>query len=511
MHLRLRNRLCALFILLLLWPAATPVGAASRPPSPASNTGMDILGLGWQWSFPREEAWPRMSGSIRLDLLDSAFRQAAEAGVRWNRLAVWWCMVEPERGQWFWDDVDAAIQIGRNYGIHTMPMILYSPWWAVEGAPRAPECVKNYRKNYAPSNLADWDTFVTTAVRRYGPAGNNTVRYWEIWNEPDLPEFLSMTGDPGNGTVVVYAQLLRRASDIIRAQAPGSLVVLGGLSDIRGGQFLDQLLSLSGPLDVKPSFDIVSLHAYSYHDYKISLIRNALVKHGLGDRPLWDTELNNLGWSCDEAKAGLAALYEKIGQSGISRSFWYLAVTSHWGPGIFTSRWPEWDPIPFTPSPLYSAFRAQALPLPIPGKPAGLSPLASSNHATPTFRWSPAAPGAHPIVGYKFQLDAQLFRGAPLFVRPMVDAWVSGERPNYVPLIAVGPRVQGAEEGEAAASLARLAAEWQFAPGITLQPGAAYYWRVAAVDSQGNVGPYFDPARVFVRGSNQTHLPLIRR
>ncbi len=484
-----------------------PVQATTAPPRSNSIYGMDILGASWQWVFPREEAWPRMSGSIRLDLLDSAFRQAAEAGVRWNRLAVWWCMVEPERGQYFWDDVDAAIQIGRNYGIETVPELFFTPYWAVAGAPRTPECISNSMRNYPPSDMTDWENYVRAIVRRYGAPGQGAVRYWEIWNEPDLYEFLA-PNPPGSDTKAIYAELLIRAARVIRAESPGASVLFGGLSDINSVPYLSGILALRGALDVRQSFDILSLHAYSQHVLRINALHDVLEANGLGQRPMWDTELNNFGWDYDAARVGLPGLFRSLAGAGVTRTFWYIATTSNWGPGIFEPREPTWDPLPFTPSPFYAIFRAQAAPFRLPGQPTPQAPAAVVRKTQPVFLWETQPAGDYPIAGYKLQLDRTLFRGAALFARPEVDAWVStGDRASYLPLIVAGG-------GSTAFTAARTPTRTQprelvsyFLP--TPLDWGTHYWRVAAVDSQGNVGPYSAPRVVTVRMPFSAYLPLL--
>ena len=512
---RTSRRTLLLVLLCTLALSLPPVaGAGVTPPRSNSIYGMDILGLGWQWGFPRIEANPRLSGSIRLDILDSAIHQAADAGVRWNRLSTWWCFVEPERGQFFWDDLDAVIQIGRNYGIQTMPILLYPPYWAVNNAPSG-DCINNPRKNYPPRDMADWENFVRAIVRRYGPAGKNVVHTWEIWNEPDLPEFLSMDNDPGDGTVQVYADLLNTAARAIRAEAPGATILIGGLSDIRGSKFLDKLLQLTGPRDIRNSFDVVSFHAYSYHAYKISLIRDVLQIYGLQNRPMWDTELNYLGWDYPTAAQGLAGLFQLLQANNIARSFWFPSFTSRWGPGIFYPREPEWEPIPFTPSPFYATFQRQATPPRLPSLPNPLSPKLVGAAAVDSlrFQWEVAAAGTYPIIGYKLQVDREAFLGAVRFARPELDAWVSEEHPTFLPLVTSGRR--SAVDLWAWKTTAPVR-PMQIDPLRSYTPSAPlalvpHYWRVAAVDSRGNVGPYSEPRYFFLRGDFSSFVPLAGR
>jgi len=500
--------LVALIVITLATLTGPPLAlAGAAPPRPGSAYSMDMFGPAWQYYFPRLDGSPHMSAAIRRDLLDRSLRLASEAGVRWNRLTTWWCMVEPERGQWFWDDVDAAVQIGQNYGIESVMTLLYTPYWAVAGAPYAPECPNNRRKNYPPTNMADWENFVRTIARRYGANGKNAVHYWEIWNEPDLPEFLSIENDPGDGTVPVYADMLNRAARIIRAESPGAVILIGGLSDIRGSSFLDKLLRLRGELDIRNSFDIVSLHAYSNHAYKISRIQTVLDAHGL-QRPLWNTELNYLGWDYAQAQAGLAGLYQLMTACNVSRSFWFMSYTTRWGPGIFNPIWPSNDPQPFWPSPLYPTFQALAAPFQLPGRPTAIAPKTVSTDQRPRFEWESPTQGSYPIAGYKLSVDNDLFLGAPLFWRPEVDAWVPANALTFLPLVTGGRRAEARGELTLSGNHFSPDTTFGYTPGTAL-PWGVYYWRVAAVDDRGNVGPYTEPRYLMVRPPISTYLPLV--
>lgn len=508
----LRKRLERLVLLLVVLGLLGPglprsVQAAGSPPRSQSVYGMDILGQAWQWTFPRVEASPRMSGPIRVDLLDSAFRQAAGAGVRWNRLAVWWCMVEPERDQWVWDDLDAVLQLARNYGMETSIMLLFTPYWAVNGAPPAHECINNPLRNYPPSNMADWDAFVRKIVQRYGAPGKNWVSHWEIWNEPDLWEFL-VTNPPGGDTRSVYAELLNRAARVIRAESPGAKIITGGVSDIRGATYLDSLFSMTGQYDVRQSFDIVGYHSYNDHTRRLDGVKAAMAAHGVADRLLWDTELNNWGWDYATANDRLASVYQELESGGVARSFWFTSCTTNFGLGIFNRRTPEWEPIPFQANPFYDTFRAQAASFRLPGQPTVIGPGPVTKKPVIFFEWETATPGDHRIVGYKLQLDNAPFLGAPYFAQPEYDIWVSAERLTFMPFL-VGRGRAATVVNQPVNQPPRAQSILTWSPGTQL-PFGLHYWRVAAVDIQGNVGPYTEPRPLTVKAPFSVYLPQIR-
>lgn len=502
-------------LLLLLFPAlalaeGTPPDPLRQPES-QSPYGMDIMGPAWQWTFPREEAWPRMSGEIRIDQLDEIMRKSAAAGVRAARISTWWCMIEPQRDQYFWTDMDYAFQLARNYGIVPVPEVFFTPAWATLAGPNDAECINSTVKNYPPTDMTEWSQFMSDLVARYGRQGKDQVHDWEIWNEPDLWEFLYVPHDPDNGSVPVYADLVKRARQEIDAHDPGGRLLLGGLSDIYGPAFLEKLLNLRGPLDIRDDVDVVTFHAFSAHEEKISKLKAPLAGTNY---ELWITELNHWGWSEDTSSAALAELYQRLRNHGITRSFWFKSWTTDWGPGIFVNRDPLWVPGPFESSAFYTTFEQQAFGHTLPAAPIPEWPPSHSLvGAQPFLAWHAPQAGDFPISGYKLQIDDSLFRGQPYFHTPEVDAWIPATLIHFFPLQRAGSQpVAGTRLAASPASPLVVPAleRSHFSPDRELPPGR-YFWRLAAVDSEGNVGPYSPVQTILVEaGSQRAFLPLLK-
>jgi hypothetical protein len=258
---------------------------------------------------------------------------------------------------------------------------------------------------------------------------------------------------------------------------------------------------LQGDLDVRQSFDITAFHSYGSHTRRINGIKASLAAHGLSQKPLWDTELNNWGWDYPTAVAQLPGVYRELAAGGVARSFWYTSCTSDFGLGIFYRRDPEWEPLPFVRTPLFDAFKNQAVPYRLPTQPDPLEPGSVVRKPLPTFVWEAATPGAYPIVGYKLQLDRSLFMGVPLFARPELDIWMSTDRMSYIPLVLGGRSTVGTSGTTRTRTLV------MYIPSAPLAWGT-HYWRVAAVDAQGNVGPYSEPQLLQVRMPYGNYLPL---
>jgi hypothetical protein len=143
-----------------------------------------------------------------------------------------------------------------------------------------------------------WADFVSNTVQRYKPGGDLAlaqgwgddvgIRYWEVWNEPDLDRFWS-------GTVEEYYRLLEVAYQTIRVADPEAIVILGGLAFFEKGNWLPDLLAKTGGDPTEAYFDVLSFHYYwnVYHggtEHWLWETRNTLSAYGLSDVPIWVTE-----------------------------------------------------------------------------------------------------------------------------------------------------------------------------------------------------------------------------
>ncbi len=216
--------------------------------------------------------------NVPLELLD-------ELKVSWTREEFVWSMIETEKGEWNWDFYDRAFENLANSDINILGIIDYSAPWAtsnpdIEGADK-----------YMP-DIACWREFVDRVVERYG----DRVKYWQIWNEENIPVFFKP--EPN---VNKYYELLKNASEVIRARDSSARVVLGGTSGVDMG-YLRSLKDLGA----SQYFDILAVHPYRL-DFESSPEENGLMRDlGLAqdiseefDKPIWLTEF---GWPTDKTE-----------------------------------------------------------------------------------------------------------------------------------------------------------------------------------------------------------------
>lgn len=143
-----------------------------------------------------------------------------------------------------------------------------------------------------PENL--WARYVENVVRHF----RGQVRYWELWNEPDLTSYWL-------GTPQDYAQLLKVGYLAAKNADPDALILFGGLAYWGQPKFYyDVLVALaSDPLATAHNayFDIMSLHLYSnvYQAHDIAAAVQAHVTALVGPHPLWLTEAGVPIWNED--------------------------------------------------------------------------------------------------------------------------------------------------------------------------------------------------------------------
>lgn len=138
-----------------------------------------------------------------------------------------------------------------------------------------------------------WARFVYMAVEKYGEA----VKYWQVWNEPNLEHFWAWYDQPDK-----YARLLEVAYFAAQHSGKEIKLVLGGLAGVSDLQNTDGLLRQLGQRSLEPEhkafryidyLDIYALHSYNYPWGTLEYVRwfNAQrTSYDLPAKPIWLTE-----------------------------------------------------------------------------------------------------------------------------------------------------------------------------------------------------------------------------
>ena len=159
--------------------------------------------------------------------------RAAADGSSVMRLLVQWNLTAPRRPAtatdpfdpaYVFDDIDEAARLAQDADQEVMITISGTPRWANGG--RSP--------NVMPRRLADFTAFARAIASRYSGrhVGYPYIRFWSIWNEPNLTQFLAPQFDSRGRSVAPanYARLYAAGYAGIKAGNRSAKVAIGETS-----------------------------------------------------------------------------------------------------------------------------------------------------------------------------------------------------------------------------------------------------------------------------------------
>ena len=175
---------------------------------------------------------------------------ASICGVKVVRDSIEWGGIQPQRGVWNFEKMDFLVNAYEMVGIEHQAMFAFTAQWAA-----TPERQKS--KNWLDWNrsmpdLDAWREYVRTVADRY----RGRIRYWEVWNEPDLGGFNQMSLEE-------YVQLQKATYEELSTHVPEAIVMTGGFATMtdhpgkKSPTFHRDYLNLA-----KGAFEV---HAYHEH------------------------------------------------------------------------------------------------------------------------------------------------------------------------------------------------------------------------------------------------------
>jgi hypothetical protein len=262
--------------------AACPAPAAAKPAH--RNPAAGLFGVS-PWEPPSTEEYQRM----------------AAGGVSSVRLLFTLERVSPQPNVRDWRIYDTLVGDAARNGIRVDPWLVYVPPWVAANRTTLPI--------YNQTQRSAWFAFVRDAALRYGPGGSfwrqnptipaHPMTWWEVWNEPNINEFVGLTRTLRAGE---FARLLRLTRAGLNAASPGNRIILGGLyrkpkpgHGIKMTRFLSRMYKLRKG---RRLFDAVGVHPYAARPAQVlrltRSVRRVMNEHGDRRKPIWITEL---GWT----------------------------------------------------------------------------------------------------------------------------------------------------------------------------------------------------------------------
>lgn len=180
---------------------------------------------------------------------DIAANKLKELGVEWVRLCIDWRWIQYENKNNFkWDGksypYDFVIDSLVSNNFQILGLIAYAPPWSNGGN----------QGTFPPSNAQDFGDFVFAVVKRYG----DRIHYWELWNEPNIPEFWKPSPNVSD-----YMKLLSAGYNSAKTADPNCKIVSAGLA--HSPDILSWLQAMyDNDLSLKDYCDAVGIHAYTW-------------------------------------------------------------------------------------------------------------------------------------------------------------------------------------------------------------------------------------------------------
>ncbi len=392
----------AVFAVVGLTMVAPPAGAAGPTPvawqvgdpsftAPTAKTpiaGVQYHGL-----------WSDYTDATRARILDSL----AAAGVQHVRLDVAWAQIQPNLPSatnggydlgWAVPRIDARLKEITDRGMKALIVFYWAPQWSTGTS----------EKNGVPRSAAEYGDAAAWAAKRW----SSSLVGMELWNEPDLPEFLA------NTSVATYTSLVKDAYSKIKAVAPAVTVVAGAPTYVKTSWY-------QGFYDNGGAghYDALGIHPYigvadqpvtaceskyrEYYPCNIPNLISLMQAHGDGAKKIWATEY---GWSSHDESAytapvpnwkrgvteaeqadNLLAMQNLLGSyPQVEASFWY----NDWNKATGDQQEDNWGLLQrdFTPKPAYFAMKcavsgicgAPTTPTPTPTS----TPTSTPTQITPT-------------------------------------------------------------------------------------------------------------------------------
>lgn len=243
----------------------------------------------------------------------------AKSGARVWRVGFDWSSIESRRGHFDFSSTDQTVTSAATHHINLLPILGLAPKFVRSAAAlEAP-----------PVNPAAIAGFAAAVASRYGHHGSfwkqhpnlpyRPIRWWEVWNEPNLKEFWGVRPNPA-----AYVELLASAKSAIVGADPHARVLSAPLAPVANlVPYLERMYA-SGLADVGPD-------AFGLDDYRPTVPRLVNViqtVHGLLRRldpgtKIWLTEF---GWATGHVDQ---AVHPRGQARRIHRALYRLAHKRH--------------------------------------------------------------------------------------------------------------------------------------------------------------------------------------
>ncbi len=239
--------------------------------------------------------------------------QYDKLGVRWNRIAFSWVLVQPQKDEFDWSAYDRIVDACKAKHIEIL---------ATLGGHFDSPPVPAWAGRSLAEVLADHPEYLEGFIRAWVNRYKDRIHYWEILNEP--------AGQHRGLTLAAYVDgILKPSYRIIKAADPNAKVLPCAYNQLPGAQ--SSAVNATGREAfwdlARGYYDIGNIHEYAdwnifrtqpdatEEERDLRAFRALMEQHGEGGKPFWVTEI---GWWGTGSLSNKYEIYRQDPESGVT-------------------------------------------------------------------------------------------------------------------------------------------------------------------------------------------------
>ncbi|WP_018016600.1 beta-galactosidase [Corynebacterium capitovis] len=266
------------------------------------------------------------------DEVQQTYALARGVGACGVRISVAWPDIEPRRGAYSWENLDALINGATAAGVEPMLALYAAPDWALAAHDATPSGSSGSSSNPSRGSstnegfAADFGSFAAAVASRYA----QVVNAYEVWNEPNVSRFWP------SPSIDEYATLLQATYPRIHAADSTATVVSAGLAPTADTSNSISPVKFTRGLYERGAqryFDVMGIHPYTWNDppedrlrfLNVDELEGTMNEFGDTSKQMWVTEYGapsgGLGgltqteqWEIIQWGIGEAARHPRIGR-----------------------------------------------------------------------------------------------------------------------------------------------------------------------------------------------------
>jgi outer membrane protein assembly factor BamB len=236
-------------------------------PSRTQNVALSLLVAAGVLGGPAWAQQPHSADHFGLVFGEPDF--LLDLGSKWGRSDFTWSGIERKPGEFDFASLIERVDGYLKKGVTLLPILDYAPAWDPNTAPNDAQ------------TLDLWARYVERTLSTF----KGKIRYWQVWNEPNLSGFWKPEPDP-----LAYTELLRRTYFAAKKVDPGIQIIGVNCSDI-DLEFAERVFRYGG----LKYCDILAFQPYRNppemgHFEEMAALRALMERYG-ADKPIWFTEM----------------------------------------------------------------------------------------------------------------------------------------------------------------------------------------------------------------------------